>query len=280
MLKGFVVGTGRSGTTLLINLLGFHSQLSPLYELEFLLNILTWYNKNGTIVSSELLGLLNKWGSGLGGLPFVDIWDRNYDKIKPRFGSKYARFTRDDLMLAGRTFLDELRREPAERALARFITRLSDMHARSDGKPHCIIKTPAVMNAPALIFGALPAIKFIHIFRDGRDVWCSIRNYSWGPGNLIEAARWWVQHMRLADELRKILPDRLLEIQYETLLDQPQEELDRAINFLELEPESISHPLVRSSVHRHRGELSREEVAKFNEIAGDVLRQRGYEVDR
>ena len=99
MLKGFIVGTGRSGTTLLVNLLGSHTLLSPLYELEFLLNILSWFQKDGAVQPKELLGLLYAWGSALGGLPFKDIWSREYDPVRPRHGSKYALFSKADLMI-------------------------------------------------------------------------------------------------------------------------------------------------------------------------------------
>lgn len=277
-MKGFVVGTGRSGTTLLVNLLGSHSQLSPLYELEFLLNIMTWIRKDKTIVPKELLGLLYTWGSGLGGLPFLDIWDKNYDKKRPRFGSKYANFTKDHLMLAAVRFLDNLKQEPAEQALAAFINTLSDIQARNDKKPHTIIKTPGVMQIPSLILSGMPQCKFIHIYRDGRDVWCSIKNYSWGPDNVRNAAVWWSEHMRLAEEIKRISPDSILEVRYESLLGEPQETLEGIFAFLGLEPEPIAFELSPSSVQRFRKEMTREELEEFNKIAGSQLLNRGYPV--
>ncbi|MGZ8500831.1 MAG: sulfotransferase, partial [Candidatus Binatia bacterium] len=40
MKPGFIVGVPRSGTTLLINLLGQHPLIAPLYETRFLRNLL------------------------------------------------------------------------------------------------------------------------------------------------------------------------------------------------------------------------------------------------
>jgi hypothetical protein len=37
----FVVGVGRSGTTLLVNLLGSHRSMAPIYETSFIKNLLS-----------------------------------------------------------------------------------------------------------------------------------------------------------------------------------------------------------------------------------------------
>ena len=61
MKPGFIVGVPRSGTTLLINLLGQHPSIAPLYETRFLRNLLvlcrsaSWYY--GNTLSRRMAGI-------------------------------------------------------------------------------------------------------------------------------------------------------------------------------------------------------------------------------
>ncbi|MBU0754267.1 MAG: sulfotransferase, partial [Planctomycetes bacterium] len=215
MLKGVVVGTGRSGTTLLVNLLGSHPRLSPMYELEFITDIIHWFRESGQVQAKKVLGLLYGWGSSLTGLPFREIWDKAYDKKKPRFGSKYALFTKTELMTAGTVFLDQLKELPAEKALAGLVNTLVGLHCKNDGKPWCVLKVPALIRAPDVFSEGFPGVKFVHILRDGRDVWCSARNYWWGPKTIPNCAQWWSENIRVADLIHREYPGMMLEIKYE-----------------------------------------------------------------
>ncbi|MFH2002095.1 MAG: sulfotransferase [Planctomycetota bacterium] len=276
MLKGFVVGTSRSGTTLLINLLGSHSRISPLFELEFLLDIIDAYKNKGKIEPREFLGLLYQWGSQKGGLPYDDVWDKSYDRIKPRFGSKYALFTKEALIRAGTDFLDDVQRLPAEEALYRFMDTLSEQHCRCDGKPFTLIKVPSLLRAPDVILAAFPDAKFIHIFRDGRDVWCSAKRFSWGPRSVEMCAHWWTDSMRISDLLKATYPENFVEIKYEDLMEAPQAHLDELFHFLGVPPEPINYEFDRSSINRYKQEMSPEEIDRFNKIAGNYLEKKTY----
>jgi len=276
MIKGFIVGTGRSGTTLLVNLLGSHSQLSPLFELEFLVDLVNMAKTTGKMVPKELLGLLYAWGSARGGLPFKDAWDRKYDAVKPRFGSKYALFTKEELLGAGVRFLDDLKARPAEEAYARLMNTLADIHCLNDGKTHCIIKVPSLLRAPEIVFTALPQARYVHIYRDGRDVWCSSRNYWWGPRTLEDCAAWWAETLHISEMIRDAFPGRILEVKYEAMLTDPRARLDEIFAFLGLPPEPISYEFSKGSVGRHQKEMSGVEISRFNKIAGRHLENRGY----
>jgi hypothetical protein len=276
MIKGIVVGTGRSGTTLLVNLLGSHPRLSPLYELEFLTDIINWFRKSDKIKPKNVLGLLYGWSCMRGGLPYKDIWDEAYDSKKPRFGSKYALFTRLELMAAGTVFLDSLKEMPAEQAMANFMNTLADLHCQKDGKTDCILKVPALIRAPDVILPNLPETKFIHIFRDGRDVWCSSRKFWWGPKTVNGCAEWWKENLRIADLIHKEFPGRMLEIKYEDLLIHPQEALKEIFEFIEVEPVPVSYEISSRSVSRYKSEMSPEELDRFAQIAGASLEKRGY----
>jgi hypothetical protein len=276
MLRGIVVGTGRSGTTLLVNMLGSHPQLSPLYELEFLTDIINWFRKSDKIEPKNILGLLYGWSWMRGGLPYEDIWDEAYDSKKPRFGSKFALFNRIELMSAATDFLDCLREMPAEQALARFMNTLADLHCRKDGKRDCILKVPALIRAPEVILPPLPDLKLIHIYRDGRDVWCSAKKFWWGPKTVQSCAEWWNENLRIADLIHREFPGRMLDIKYEDLLDRPAEIMREIFEFIEVEPVPVSYEISRKSVSRYRNEMTVEELDRFAQIAGASLEKRGY----
>lgn len=276
MLKGFIVGTGRSGTTVLVNLLGSHSRLSPLFELEFLVDIAHMTKTTGKVEPKELLGLFYAWACARGGLPFKDAWDRSYDAIKPPFGSKYALFTKEELITAGVHYLDDVKALPAEQAYANLIHTLVEIHCRNDGKPHCIIKVPPLLRAPEIVFAALPETRYIHIFRDGRDVWCSSKKYWWGPKTMEDCAAWWSESLHVSELIKTTFPGKILEVKYESLLDDPDARLEEIFSFLGLDPEPVAYPLSSSSMGRHREEMTCGEIAKFNKIAGSHLEKRGY----
>jgi len=276
MLKGFVVGTSRSGTTLLVNLLGSHSRLSPLFELEFLLDVIDAYKGKGQIEPKEFLGLLYSWGSKHGGLPYDNIWDKSYDRIKPRYGSKYALFTKEELMRAGTDFLDDIRRLPAEEALFRFMDALSEDHCRRDGKPFTLIKVPSLLRAPDVLLSAFPEAKFIHIYRDGRDVWCSAKRFPWGPKTVEMSAQWWTDNMRISEILKATYPHNFMEVKYEGLMESPQIHLDSLFEFLGIPPEPIEYTFSKDSINRYQQEMSPEEINRFNKIAGNYLEKKTY----
>lgn len=276
MLKGFVVGTSRSGTTLLVNLLGSHSQISPLFELEFLLDIIDAFKNRGRMEPKEFLGLLYSWGSKNGGLPYDNIWNKSYDRIKPRYGSKYALFSKDELMQAGTDFLDDLKRLPAEEALFRFVDRLSEEHGRQDNKPFTLIKVPSLLRAPDVLLSAFPDAKIIHIFRDGRDVWCSSRRFAWGPKTVEMCAHWWTDNMRISELLKETYPDNFMEVKYEDLMDSPQAHLDELFAYLGVPAERIEYPFSGKSINRYKNEMTPDEIERFNKIAGNYLEKKTY----
>lgn len=275
-LKGIIVGTGRSGTTLLVNLLGSHSRLSPLYELEFLVDIIKAIKDSGKIDTKEVLGLLYRWGSAKTGLPFKEVWDKSYDKRKPRFGSKYVLFTKPELLAMGTIFLDHLKTMPADQALGGFIRNLVALHCRNDNKPGSILKVPSLLRAPELLFDGLPEVKFVHIYRDGRDVWCSARKFWWGPKTVTECANWWTENLQISDLIRREYPDRILDVKYETLLEQPDALLDKIFRFLGENPEPISYDISKDRVNRYQKEMCSEEIRAFEKIAKSSLKSRGY----
>jgi len=84
-----------------------------------------------------------------------------------------------------------------------------------------------------------PQAKFLHVVRDGRDVALSYRKTHFGPKGFAAAAYRWNHELNIVRELRSVLPGkRLLEIRYEDLHADAGTVLERVCRFLGVE----AHP--------------------------------------
>ncbi|NIU02305.1 MAG: hypothetical protein GWN01_15800, partial [Nitrosopumilaceae archaeon] len=102
-------------------------------------------------------------------------------------------------------------------------------------------KTPDYsLHAPQL-HQLFPDAKFIHIIRDGRDVALSLYNLNWGPKDSFLAARHWKDRVEAAQRFGRTLNDHLyMEMRYENLVQNPVQEFERLIHFIEYEEDRTS----------------------------------------
>ena len=193
------------------------------------------------------------------------------------------------------------------------------LYAEGQGKPRWGDKSPPYVNRMARIQGALGEARFIHVIRDGRDVALSLASVSWGPGEVAEVARKWVDEIGKArrQAARKLDPGTYHEVHYEELVANPEEELRDVAETIELPWDPVmltyheradermgeverdftpgggevisaaervdQHALVREPPRsdragRWREEMSPEDRAAFEEIAGELLEELGYPV--
>jgi hypothetical protein len=195
---------------------------------------------------------------------------------------------------------------------AEFIERLFTEYAGAQGKPRWAEKTPANIFRLDYLFEHFPRARFLHVIRDGRDVACSLRTHprhklvggelvpanTWRP--IDQCARRWV------DAIEAGLPYRgrpgYTEVRYEELVTQPEPTLRRVLDWLgetwddavlrhsEVEtgsrdtskfpqnPEAAG-ALYGSAVGRWQRDLSSEDAATVEEIAGRHLVELGYAED-
>ncbi|MBS1783881.1 MAG: sulfotransferase [Acidobacteria bacterium] len=158
----------------------------------------------------------------------------------------------------------------------------------------------------------LPESKFIHIIRDGRGVFVSAwhhnvrSNYEHLKTHDFDAflditAREWSDRVRRAREGAKLLGDRYLEVRYEDLIAAPEPELARILAFLgAVDDEATLRACVdaasfeklsqgrkagdedKASFFRKgdpedwRNHLSTAQIARFDQLSGDLLKELGY----
>jgi Sulfotransferase family len=175
-------------------------------------------------------------------------------------------------------------------------------NAHEHGKKRWGDKTPIYVRSIPLLAGLWPDARFVHLIRDGRDVALSYLSLHWGPSTIWEAARKWQRDVSAGmRDGRPLGASRYLEVRYESLVDDPERELRRICEFAELSfaPEMLdaskreghetlapdegrpfharSERKVETGARDWRTQMSEHDVRAIEAIAGDLLSELGYE---
>lgn len=172
-----------------------------------------------------------------------------------------------------------------------------ETYMHRQGKRRWADKTPQTINILPYLWELFPTAKFVHLIRDGRDVACSIIPKPWGPMNVKDAARRWVQCIQ-AGVAHRDDTERYMEVRYEDLVHHPERELRRVMTFVgeEFEPrqlayhehdydmpketeasaDQVARPLYTSAIGRYERDLSKRDLRRFEKIAGPTLDFLGY----
>lgn len=204
----FIIGSGRSGNTLLRRILQAHSDLHVPPENHALGAAITVYRRNR-------------------GLPWPHLVDLVLGTFQ--FSEGFEVFELDLRPLAKR-----LRDAPRdERSLARLLDGFYRFHAECR-QERCVYwgdKTPLNTFNVFKIGAVFPDARFIHIVRDGVDV---VESYV--RAGLIsthdEAARRWSRSIEAARLARRRYPDQFIEVRYEDLVREPDRTVQQLCSFL------------------------------------------------
>jgi hypothetical protein len=191
--------------------------------------------------------------------------------------------------------------EAIDRAMAALVNRLFTTYRERQGKGRWAEKTPTNIQRIDYLFRLFPDAQFVHVIRDPRDSFCSIRERmgrdkpEWAKFTPKRTARDWVNTIE-AGERRRSETARYIEVRYEDLVVDPENALRRVLEFLGeswdecvLDPRSDNQEartdrqvraeaIVPSSVGRWRSELNGAEVARIERVAGQLMRRLGYEL--
>ncbi|KJS01616.1 MAG: protein-tyrosine sulfotransferase [Peptococcaceae bacterium BRH_c4a] len=275
----FVIGAERSGTTLLMVMLGAHPRIG-VPEVGWLfprfypfLHTYGDLNKEENLrtLADEMLFGLNRhlWGMDL----------------NPR------------------TAVDELLMEVKERSFAGIYCAMHEMFARKNGdKPRWGQKTPHNLYFIESIKECFPNAQFIFIVRDGRDASSDYIESAFGPTNIFCAAESWKLCQNAVKPWReKLSSDQWLDIKYEDLVRQPEATLVKVCRFLgeEFNPimldfwkgdigqkrgttrdhKPLGHAASDRYIGIHKQLLSIRDQRVFAAVAGKELEESGYQND-
>jgi hypothetical protein len=200
--------------------------------------------------------------------------------------------------------LDKLRARLSDgMPVAQAIAAIYEVHAEQQGKPRWGDKTPMYMRHLPLLHRLFPTAQYVHLIRDGRDAALSFFSLPEGvafetwahPRSVGDFACLWRTEVAAARRHgRRVGAGRDLEVHYEDLVSGAETVLRRICEFAGLPSESamteygrsgseqrphqqsLKRPLTRG-LRDWRTEMAPQQVAAFEGIAGDLLRELGYE---
>ena len=207
----FIVGSGRSGTTLLRNILQNHSDIGVTPELRFFDWILASRKKFGNLANS-----------------------RKKKKFVERIFKKISQ-SGDPLWGAVNLDREAIRNEFLKcNNYKDYFSKLAEFTSSRKNPKILIEKTPENIFFLSEIFSFFPEAKVIHMVRDGREFCASAKKFGFGKAN-INLVAWWIEAIRSYDKFLKKFPGKrknFLEIKYEDLIERPREVLDKTFSFL------------------------------------------------
>ncbi|MDQ5814833.1 MAG: sulfotransferase [Actinomycetota bacterium] len=256
----FVVGSARSGTTLVRMMLNAHSDIAVPPESRFIVEL--WRGQDEVEVDGFLseLEAHKRWSS----------WETPIESVRAQLP--------DDSRVSFATAI-----EAAYRA-----------YARERGKTCWGDKTPRYVESIPLLARLFPTAKFVHQVRDGRNVALSYADVPFGPKNVGKAATLWARRVVAGiRDGRPLGPSRYMELRYEDLVVDAERSVKALCTFLDVRydsgmlnytdraredildraarynPNLTSKPM--SEVRSWADDMPRIQVETFEAVAGDLL---------
>jgi hypothetical protein len=189
----------------------------------------------------------------------------------------------------------------AEPRVASVLDQVMRRWAADRGAPRWGDKSPGYLTKFPVLQRMFPDARFVHIYRDGRDVLLSVRSLVKWRGwdtNAARIARDWERTLRTARRWGERHPDRYMEVQYERLIGDPGPVVREVAEFagLDFDPamleatgasdlnpalatwERVNAEINPDNFAKWKKKLPAEDVATFEYLAGERLRELGYTI--
>lgn len=187
------------------------------------------------------------------------------------------------------------------RSFAEAVELLYGEFARSEGKTRWGDKTPQYVERLPLLAELFPGARFLHIYRDGRDVALSWLRRPHGPCNVYAAATAWKRYVSAGRRDGAALGDAYMEVRYEALITDPEPAMRAVCEFIgepwqeammrpaERTPAYVSQPpgtpvpprtaIDHGNQRKWRQAMGSRDRSIFETVAGELLAELGYETD-
>jgi Sulfotransferase family len=275
----FMIGAERSGTTLVMAMLGCHPRIA-------VPEVVWWYPRFRPYLHT--FGDLSKEDN------FRTLADEMIFGLKtPFWGMK----------VNARTIVDEILADLKERSFAGIFAAMHERYARINGnKPRWGEKTPHNLYFVKEILEDFPNAQFIFITRDGRDASADYLESAFGPTNIFAAAESWKSCQNAVVPWRKKLNKKQwFDLNYEELVRDPEKVLRATCQFLGEDYSDAMLEFHQTDIAKSRGAtkdhaplghaasdqyigiyknlLSLRDQAIFAAVAGKELAEAGYKSD-
>lgn len=273
-----MIGSERSGTTLLMAMIGNHPRIAVPEVAWYYPRFKPYLHTYGDLSKPEnLRTLADEMVFGLK-TPFWDM------PVNPA------------------TIVDEIIASAKEPSFAGIYCAMFERYAKTAGKPRWGEKTPHNLFYVGDILEDFPNAQFIFMTRDGRDASAEYIRSAFGPTNIYAAAEIWNLCQNAVKPWRKKLDKtQWLDVRYEELAADASTVLEKVCAFLgeDYSPKMLEfhlsgiaqrrgqtrdhaplgQPVSTQWIGRYKRELSQLEQEIFAAIAGDNLIEAGYEID-
>ena len=270
----FIIGSGRSGNTLLRSILSGNSDISippESYRIPFAIKKFHIFNNRD--------------------------WEDIVPQVLKEFEDCKEFYTWEIDITDVQKRLEDI--ADSKRTLSNIFDELFCTYAEkhSPGSKIWGDKTP--MNTLYLdwIGTVFPRSKFIHIIRDGRDVassYLKMERYD----TILEAANRWINSIESAQSFGSKIKENYIEIRYEELVTKPEEVIKYTCDFLDIDYDSkmldhtkqvkklgdtdkehhsnLSKPISSDSVGKWRNNLSESDQESITKLLHKHLQRLGY----
>ncbi|MGA7306991.1 MAG: sulfotransferase [Rhodothermales bacterium] len=251
----YIVGVGRSGTTLLMSMLNAHPEIGTPPETHFVTSHISGRRPVSIAECREVLSA-----------------DQRLDRLGLDFDDVFRSGHRDEAKLS------------METVYFRILSRWKERHGvRLVGD-----KAPRYVEFLPLLKSIAPRAKVIHMIRDPREVFLSRTRAAWSAGRRewTHLLAYTVQYSVGRADGAKLFGDNYYEVLYEHLISRPEEELKRLCTFLGVAYDSsmlqfsssaaeiiaedewawkseAAGPLLKKNTEKWRSQLSQRQVARI-----------------
>jgi len=181
-----------------------------------------------------------------------------------------------------------------------FVVRIFELYGRREGKSLIGNKTPGFVRRLRTLHTLWPKTRFVHLIRDGRDVYLSILHRTlknpkrgvfdtWKDDPATTAALWWELNVRRGRQAGNSFgPNVYYELRYESLVTNPEEECaalcdflglpfdDAMLRFHEGQTKPRAARRIISGLRDWRSQMSAEDSKRFEAAAGELLNELSY----
>jgi len=269
----FVGGSGRSGTTVTLNLLQRHPQFhaSLPREIKFMTSrhgLLDMVYSRPLSVEENFHGL--RFNLKTRALPLLGR-SQMYFFNKNLFGRWWSEtgkagnprglvqsISREVVEQVHESFLQSFKNDPVGASRMFFYT-LAQAQIKDKDVKYFGDSTPVNMMHAFQIQKLLPDARFINVIRDGRDVALSITKEAWGPSDPYVGLKWWANRvLKSAQALSKVDKNSVHEFRIEDLVVHArQNTYNKILSFLAIEDATKMHDYFDSTMSAERLHIGR-----------------------
>lgn len=203
----FIYGCDRSGTTMIGDIIGGLENCFVTPESQFIQKLMKYELYKNYKTSSELYDeIINDFR--------FQSWEIN---LNPELFSMY--------------YNDGNYKKVIEYILSEYIIQNIPNYQNIDSF-RWVDHTPSNMDYVAVQKEWWEKSLYIHMVRDGRAVYSSIKYLDWGPNNAMFGARFWVEKELYAIKIDKMLSNKVILLKYEDIVEEPEKYIKEVCKFL------------------------------------------------